>query len=413
MLDSVENKRTYKIAILVSIASVLQICESFIPHPIPGLRLGLANMLTLVALVTLGFRAALEIAILRTILSAFVMGTFMSPTFILSFVAAVVSSLVMGLLFWMSGFYRRYRLSLIGISILGALSHNMVQLCLAYLLLVKHRGIFVFTPWLCIGAVGMGLITGVVARRVCIKLKESEKQDTNAETNQKDFYVPGPNHYVAGGSFLHRLTAETKISALLILSLPLLIFSNLWLYLGLFFFLLAVLIFSGTPAGFLFSRVRKYWLFVLMAFSFPLFFNSGKTVLLDTAYFQITQEGLSAGAIYSFRILFLLSLSALLVRTTAPEEMTQGLARMLSPLRYVGLSERRLAATLTLSWRAMPFCWEAVRKAIRTSNVSSMKNFRNLIPALTHMITTLYVEAAPESARMNQSKGLGPPGREL
>jgi len=413
MLDSAENKRTYKIAILVSIASVLQICESFIPHPIPGLRLGLANMLTLVALVTLGFRAALEIAILRTILSAFVMGTFMSPTFILSFLAAVVSSLVMGMLYWLSGFHRRYRLSLIGISILGALSHNMVQLCLAYLLLVKHRGIFVFTPWLCIGAVGMGLITGVVARRVCIRLKESAKQDTNTETIQKDFYVPGPTQYVAGTSFLHRLSAETKISALLILSLPLLIFSNLWFYLGLFLFLVAVLIFSRSPVGFLFSRVRKNWLFVLIAFSFPLFFDSSKKVLLDTAYFQITQEGLSTGAIYSFRILFLLSLSALLVRTTTPEEMTHGLARMLSPLRVVGISEKWVATTLTLSWSAMPLCWEAVRKAIRASNVSGIKRLKNLIPALTQIIATLYMEAAPESARMKQMKCLGSPGREL
>lgn len=413
MLDSSENNRIYKIAILVSIASVLQICESFIPHPIPGLRLGLANMLTLVALVTLGFRAALEIAILRTALSAFVLGTFMSPTFILSFLAAVVSSLVMGGLYWMSGFHKRFRFSLIGISILGALSHNMVQLFLAYLLLIRHRGIFVFAPWLCIGAVFMGLITGLVAREVCIRLKESAKQDTKSETIQKDCYISGPNHYVAGTSFLHRLSAETKISALLILSLPVLIFSNLWLYLGLFFFLVAVLIFSRSPVGFLLSRVRKHWLFVLMAFSFPLFFNSGQKVLLDTGYFQITWEGVSAGAIYSFRILFLLSLSALLVRTTAPEEMTQGLARVLSPLRYVGISERRVATTLTLSWRAMPFCWEAVRKAIRTSNVSGMKNLRNLIPSLTHMITTLYIEAAPESARMNQRKRSGSPKREL
>jgi heptaprenyl diphosphate synthase len=413
MLDSAENKRTYKIAILVSIASVLQICESFIPHPIPGLRLGLANMLTLVALVTLGFRAALEISILRTVLSAFVMGTFMSPTFILSFLAAVVSSLVMGLLYWMSGFHRTYRFSLIGISILGALSHNMVQLFLAYLLLVKHRGIFVFAPWLCIGAVFMGLITGVVARKVCIKLKESPKQDANAEPIQKDSHVAGPTHYVAGTSFLYRLRAETKISALLILSLPLLVFSNLWFYLGLFLLLVSVLMFSGTPIGFLFSKIRKYWFFVLIAFSFPLLFDSGKKVLLDTAYFQITQEGLSAGAVYSFRILFLLSLSALLVRTTTPEEMTHGFARMLSPLRYVGISEKWLATTLTLSWSAMPLCWEAVRKAIRTSNVRGMKNLRNLIPALAHMIATLYREAAPESAWIQQGRSQGSPRREL
>jgi heptaprenyl diphosphate synthase len=413
MFDSAEHTRTYKIAILVSIASVLQISESFIPHPIPGLRLGLANMLTLVALVTLGFRAALEISILRTVLSAFVMGTFMSPAFILSLLAAVVSSLVMGFFYWLSGFHGRYRLSLIGISILGALSHNMVQLFLAYLLLVRHRGIFVFAPWLCLGAVFMGLITGVVARKVCIKLREAEKLVANAETTQKDSYAPGPTHYVAGTSFLHRLKAETKISALLILSLPLFIFSNLWFYLVLILFLMAVLISSRTPMGFLFTKIRRYWFFVLISFSFPLLFDSGKRVLIDAVYFQITQEALSTGAVFAFRILFLLSLSALLVRTTAPEELTNGLARVLSPLKYFGLSERWVARTLSLSWSAMPLCWEAVRKAIRTSNVRGVKNLSNLIPALVQMIATLYREAAPESAWIQQGKSLGSPEREL
>ena len=413
MLDSAENKRAYKIAILVSIASVLQISESFIPHPIPGLRLGLANMLTLVALVTLGFKAALEISILRTVLSAFVMGTFMSPTFILSFLAAVVSSLVMGLLYWMSGFHRTYRFSLIGISVLGALSHNMVQLLLAYLLLVKHPGIFVFAPWLCIGAVFMGVITGLVARKICIKLEESPKQDVDPEPIRKDSYAAGPTHYVAGTSFLHRLRAETKISALLILSLPLLVFSNCWLYLGLFLFLVAVLISSRTPVGFVLSKVEKYWFFLLISFSLPMFFDSGKKVLLDAVYFQITQEGLNTGAVYSFRILFLLLLSALLVRTTAPEELTHGLARMLSPLKYLGLSERGAATTLSLAWSAMPLCWEAVRKAIRASNVRGVKNVRNLIPALAQLIAALYREAAPESARMKQRKSLGRSSREF
>jgi len=61
MGEGKENTRMYKVALLVSMACVLQISESLIPHPIPGLRLGLANMLTLVALVTLGFRYALQI----------------------------------------------------------------------------------------------------------------------------------------------------------------------------------------------------------------------------------------------------------------------------------------------------------------------------------------------------------------
>ena len=69
MIELNKDRRIHKIALLVSLACVLQIAETFIPHPIPGLRLGLANMLTLTAMVILGFGYALQIAILRTLLS--------------------------------------------------------------------------------------------------------------------------------------------------------------------------------------------------------------------------------------------------------------------------------------------------------------------------------------------------------
>ncbi|MCP4109706.1 MAG: Gx transporter family protein, partial [Desulfobacteraceae bacterium] len=151
MTESADRK-IYKIAILVAMSCVLQISESMIPHPIPGLRLGLANMLVLVALVFLGFGSALQIAVFRTILSSFIMGTFMSPTFILSFSGALTSTVVMGILFRLSCYHNRYGFSIIGISIAGAFTFNMVQLYLAYILLIKHGGIFVFFPWLCIGA---------------------------------------------------------------------------------------------------------------------------------------------------------------------------------------------------------------------------------------------------------------------
>jgi heptaprenyl diphosphate synthase len=73
------NKKNTQIAFLVACASVLQILESLIPNPIPGVRLGLANMITLVALVDLGVGAAVEIAVLRTVCSSFILGTFFHP----------------------------------------------------------------------------------------------------------------------------------------------------------------------------------------------------------------------------------------------------------------------------------------------------------------------------------------------
>lgn len=396
MIESDKNSKIYKIALLVSLACVLQISESYIPHPIPGLRLGLANMLTLTALFTLGFRYALEIAILRTLLSSFIMGTFMSPTFILSFSGAIISTLLMGLFFWLSSLNRRYRLSIIGISVIGAFSHNMVQLYLAYLVLVKHGGIFVFFPWLSIGSVATGWVIGVVAGGVCNKLRTIQKEEAT-ESIQLDSLTPVMKHYVPGTSFLHRLPGKVKIAAIFILSLTVLISSHFWVYLGLFLFLTSMTILSHTSLTFLFSKLRRYTSLVFVAFLFPVFFNSGTNDLITIAYFKISHEGLSTGALFASRILLLIFASSLLVRTTSHEEMTRGLTSVLSPVRYLGLSEERIATILSLSWTALPALWETVRRAIRDAKLKKVKHLRNLIPQLSSLIATLYLETEPES----------------
>ncbi len=396
MVGYKEDPKIYKIALLVSISCVLQISESLIPHPIPGLRLGLANMVGLIALVNLGFLSALEIAILRTILSSFIMGTFMSPTFILSFSGAAISILVMGFFYWLSSLHQRYRLSIIGISIIGALSHNIVQLYLAYLILVKHEGIFVFLPWLCIGAVIMGWITGTVARSVCRGLKEIKRQEVIAELIQRDISGPVSRYYLPGESFLHRLSAEIKIVSILILSLTVLVFTNFWFLLGLFLSLGVILVFSGTSLLFLFSRAKRYTSLVLAAFLVPIFFNSGTHVLFTVAYFNITYEGLGTGALFACRVLFLILANSLLVRTTSPEEMTQGLARILSPLRVLGISGRRIATVLSLSWIAIPLFWDMARRLISEANLKKARDLRKLVPLLSNLIATLYLETGPE-----------------
>ena len=80
----------------------------------------------------------------------------------------------MGLLLHVSGLRIRHGLSIIGISIAGAFSHNMIQLFLAYLILIKHSGIFIFFPWLSVGALVMGYMVGIVSRGVCRNLERLE-----------------------------------------------------------------------------------------------------------------------------------------------------------------------------------------------------------------------------------------------
>jgi heptaprenyl diphosphate synthase len=396
MTEIQKDNKVYKIALLVAFACVLQIAESLIPHPVPGLRLGLANMLTLTAMIVLGFRYALEVAVLRTVLSAFIMGTFMSPTFILSFSGAVLSTLIMGFFYWLSGVHRRFRLSIIGLSIIGAFCHNLVQLYLAYLLLVKHEGIFFFFPWLSIGAVATGWVVGVVAAGVCRRLIEGSPQVRLT----KIAAGPGSSmirHYVAGNSWLHRLPSQIKLSAVFVLALAVLFFSNFLFYLGLFFFLAALAVVSKTPFAFLVSKTRRYSSLLAVAFLLPVFFNSGTNTVATIASFKITYEGLCTGALFASRILFLLIASCLLMRTTSPEELTRGLARVLTPLRYLGISQQRVATILSLAWTAIPHVWETTRGAILAANLKKAKNLRNLLPLLSSLIARLYLNTETEN----------------
>lgn len=387
-----ETDNTYKIAFLVAISCVLQISESLIPHPIPGLRLGLANVITLIALVTIGWRCALEVTILRTILSSFIMGTFMSPTFILSFSGGIVSTLVMGLFYWLSRFHRRYRLSIVGISVVGALTHNIVQIYLAYLILIKHPGVFVLFPWLTIGAVFMGWVTGLAAGKVCRRLKELQGQEIVNEASGVDYSDFFLRDYISGNSIIHRTPTEIKISVIFILSLVVLIVSNLWLYLGLFILLAVMVGISRVSVVSLLLKLKRYTSLVLISFLFPLFLNYGSNVLLKIVYFNITIEGLRTGVLFATRIIFLVLISSLLVKTTPLVELNRGLSRMLSPLRPLGISEERISKILSLSWMAIPVFWEMARNIIHKINFRKVRNIRNLIPLLSDFIVTLYLE---------------------
>jgi heptaprenyl diphosphate synthase len=386
-----KDHKIYQIALLVALACILQISESMIPHPIPGLRLGLANMVTLTTLVLLGFRHALEVALIRTILSSLIIGTFMSPGFILSFSAAIASTLIMGLFYWLSGLTARFRFSIIGISIVGAFCHNMVQLVLAYFLLVKHSGIFVFFPWLSIGALATGWVVGIVAGGVCRQLAKASAPQPS-ENKSTPLQVPAQKHYQAGNSLLHRTKPEIKILGIFFIALLVLISDDLRLNLTLAACLLLAAVTSRTPLTFLWARVRQYTSLIAVAFFFPVFFNSGSHILATIASLKITSEGMTTGSLFAARIVFLIIASSILLRTTAPENMTHGLARLLSPLRRIGIDDHRFAQILSLSWNAVPYLWETARATIRKANLGRAGSLKNLLPLLSSLIAKLYLE---------------------
>jgi len=144
------------LGILIALALALHVAERMIPLPIlpvPGVKLGLANIVTLVAIFILPFHEVLLFVVVRTILSS-VFGGGLSG-FLFSLSGGLLSMLVMYLLARFAGRW----LSLPAISVVGALFHNLGQLLVAAFI-VKTLGILLYLPILVVAAGLTGLAVG-------------------------------------------------------------------------------------------------------------------------------------------------------------------------------------------------------------------------------------------------------------
>jgi heptaprenyl diphosphate synthase len=385
-----------RIAFLVSCASALQVAESLIPSPFPGIRLGLANMVTLVALIRMGFGAALEITLLRTVVSSFILGTFLSPAFFLSASGGLASTAVMGAWLALSGSSARFRMSMIGLSLWGAVTHNLVQILLVYAFLVKHPSVFYLAPWLGISSVVTGWITGLVAVKVCIRLDQNESAAAIEPLPVVRSESPiRSGSFIPADTFVRRMRPERKIAAVLILGLAVVVQSRLLIDFVLLAGLLAALVASGTPWTAVRHKIQKMWPLILFSAVTPALLARGGRILLSAGVFSVTETGVRAGVLFAFRIVLLMIAASLLVWTTRPEDLAAGLVKLLNPLRIFGWSPERFSRIMTLSWTSLPELRGKIR-ILLASRRPAAGNLRAWIPALGDVVAALYIEAGRE-----------------
>jgi heptaprenyl diphosphate synthase len=162
------TRRLVYLSLLLAMATALHVLEGLfpIPLPFPGVKLGLANIVTLLVLYLYDLRAGLTVAIARVLLGSLLGGTFLSPGFLLGLTGAVVSKMVMALLVKKTGF------SALGISLAGAIGHNLGQLVMAALLL-QSQAIFFYLPFLLLAAIPTGLVTGYILQRLRERLEKT------------------------------------------------------------------------------------------------------------------------------------------------------------------------------------------------------------------------------------------------
>ncbi|MBQ9935124.1 MAG: Gx transporter family protein [Lachnospiraceae bacterium] len=158
------NKDIALAGVFIALAMILSYLESLVPigFAVPGIKLGLANLVTIVALYKLGLKDTIIISVGRILLSGVLFGNMM--IIIYSLAGAFLSILVMVLVKKLKIF------SATGVSICGAISHNLGQIIVAVITL-ENMNIMYYMIVLAIAGAVAGTVTGILSGMIIRNIK--------------------------------------------------------------------------------------------------------------------------------------------------------------------------------------------------------------------------------------------------
>ncbi|MDD5057930.1 MAG: Gx transporter family protein [Sideroxydans sp.] len=159
LLDTTQED--HHIARMAAVALGLTVLENAIPTPLPGVKPGLANIVTLIVLARYGWRAAVWVSLLRVLAGSLLFGNFLAPGFFLSLSGAVCSLAALALSMHLP---QRF-FGAVTHSILAAFAHIAGQMAVVYLWLIPHSGIAYLIPIFASAALVFGTVNGLIAAR--------------------------------------------------------------------------------------------------------------------------------------------------------------------------------------------------------------------------------------------------------
>ncbi len=202
--------------------------------------------------------------------------------------------------------------------------------------------------------------------------------------------------YVRGNSVLHRLDPRGKLILFILMIVLVFVSTNIW-SVGLVLAAMITLVgISGVPVK-MYLKNLKSILFIIIFTSVlnALYVKSG-TGLVDFWVITVTTDGLIRAGLMSVRLVLLITLSSMLTYTSTPTSLTDGLERLLSPLKLIGLGNavHSMSMMITIALRFIPTLLEETNKIIsaqkaRGADIESgglVKRVKALLPILIPLL---------------------------
>lgn len=152
----------HRVARLAALAIGLHLAEAVFPSPLPGVKPGIANIVTLYVLYRFDFATAAWVSVLRVLAGSLLLGNFLSPAFALSLSGSVASLAMLVLAMRLP---KRW-FGPVSLSVLAAFAHIAGQLLVVRLWLIPHAGVAYLIPVFAAAALFFGAINGMIAARL-------------------------------------------------------------------------------------------------------------------------------------------------------------------------------------------------------------------------------------------------------
>ena len=206
--------------------------------------------------------------------------------------------------------------------------------------------------------------------------------------------------YYPADSVIHKLDPRVKLFGTLIYIISLFVFKGLPAFILAAIFLVVLIKLSKVPFSYMVKGLKTIVLIMLFAAVFNLFLTPG-TKLVSFWIFTITYEGLKNAVVMMVRLIFLIIGTSLMTLTTTPNELTDGLEKALSPLKYIKVPVHEIAMMMTIALRFIPTLLEETDKIMKAQMARGadfehgnlIQKAKNMVPLLVPLFVSAFRRA--------------------
>ncbi len=206
--------------------------------------------------------------------------------------------------------------------------------------------------------------------------------------------------YYPADSVIHKLDPRVKLFGTLIYIISLFVFKGLPAFILAAIFLVVLIKLSKVPFSYMVKGLKTIVLIMLFAAVFNLFLTPG-TKLVSFWIFTITYEGLKNAVVMMVRLIFLIIGTSLMTLTTTPNELTDGLEKALSPLKYIKVPVHEIAMMMSIALRFIPILIEETDKIMKAQMARGadfehgnlIQKAKNMVPLLVPLFVYAFRRA--------------------